>query len=43
MQFTNLTHGPTALLVVHGRIAVTTLDPSMRIDIHAGVGCEFDL
>jgi hypothetical protein len=28
-----------ALLCVHGRITITTLDPAMRIDIHAGMGC----
>jgi hypothetical protein len=27
---------------VHGRITVTTLDPPMRIDIHAGMGCVLD-
>jgi hypothetical protein len=31
-----------ALLCVHGRITITTLDPAMRIDIHAGMGCVFD-
>jgi hypothetical protein len=31
-----------ALLVVHGRITITTLDHAMRIDIHAGMGCVFD-
>jgi hypothetical protein len=28
-----------ALLCVHGRITITILDPAMRIDIHAGMGC----
>jgi hypothetical protein len=37
----SLTHA-AALLVVHGRITVATLDPPMRIDIHAGMGCVFD-
>jgi hypothetical protein len=37
----SLTHA-AALLCVHGCLAVTTLDPSMRIDIHAGMGCVFD-
>jgi hypothetical protein len=37
----SLTHA-AALLVVHGRITVTTLDPAMRIDILAGMGCVFD-
>jgi redox-sensitive bicupin YhaK (pirin superfamily) len=31
-----------ALLVVHGRISVTTTAPTIRIDIHAGMGCVFD-
>jgi hypothetical protein len=38
----SLTHA-AALLCVHGCLAVTTLDPSMRIDIHAGMGCVFDV
>ena len=31
-----------ALLVVHGRITITALDPAMRIESHAGMGCVFD-
>jgi hypothetical protein len=31
-----------ALLVVHGRITLTTQSPTLRIDIHAGMGCVLD-
>jgi hypothetical protein len=34
----SVTHA-AALLVVHGRIAVETPTPQIRIDIHAGSGC----
>jgi hypothetical protein len=37
----SLTHA-AALLCVHDHITVTTFDPAMRIDIHAGMGCVFD-
>jgi hypothetical protein len=37
----SLTHA-AALLIVHGRITVTTKSPTIRIDIHAGMGCVFD-
>jgi mannose-6-phosphate isomerase-like protein (cupin superfamily) len=39
IQAPSLTHA-AALLVVHGRITVTT--PEARIDIHAGMGCVFE-
>jgi hypothetical protein len=31
-----------ALLIVHGRITVTTVHPQTRMDILAGMGCVFD-
>jgi hypothetical protein len=37
----SLTHA-AALLCVHGRITVQTQSPTIRIDIHAGMGCAFD-
>jgi hypothetical protein len=37
----SLTHA-AALLCVRGRITVTTRDPRMRIEIHAGMGCVLD-
>jgi hypothetical protein len=37
----SLTHA-AALLVVYGRITVTTQLPTIRMDIHAGMGCVFD-
>jgi hypothetical protein len=37
----SLTHA-AALLVVHGGITVTTQLPTIRVDIHAGMGCVFE-
>ena len=37
----SLTHA-AALLCVHGRLTITTSQPQIRIDIHAGMGCVFD-
>jgi hypothetical protein len=30
------------LLVVNGRLTLTTKDPFIRIDVHAGMGCLLD-
>jgi hypothetical protein len=37
----SVTHA-AALLVVHGRITVTTRSPTIRIEIHAGMGSVVD-
>jgi hypothetical protein len=37
----SLTHA-AALLCVHGRLTITTSQPQIRIDIHAGMGAVFD-
>src|SRR5271165_7238420 len=37
----SLTHA-AALLIVHGRITITTHTPSSRIQFHAGMGAVFD-